>query len=150
MMKQKHIDMWVSVCKDISKVSNCPRGKFAALVIDEDSNTLLASGYNGYLRGGTPLCGGETCARDAKGIKSGENIEIGCIHAEMNALINCARETVSSRGKVLFLNGEPCLMCAKFIIQAGIRKVYIVGGVYRTNGVEVLKENKVEVVYIED
>jgi dCMP deaminase len=148
-MKQKHIDMWVSVCKNIAKVSNCPRGKFAALIIDEDSNTLLASGYNGYLRGGTPLCGGETCRRDEEGIKSGENIEIGCIHAEMNAIINCARETVSSAGKVIFVNGEPCIMCAKFIIQTGIRKVFIVGGIYKKNGVELFKENDVEVVVID-
>jgi len=149
-MKQKHIDMWVSVCRDIAKVSNCPRNKFAALVIDEDSNTLLASGYNGYLRGGSPLCGGETCRRDEEGIESGKNIEIGCIHAEMNALINCARETVSSVGKIMFVNGEPCLMCAKFIIQAGIKKVYIVGGIYKRNGVKLLEESNIGVAVIND
>lgn len=149
-MKQKHIDMWVSVCKDIAKVSNCPRNKFAALVIDENSNTLLASGYNGYLREGPPLCGGETCRRDEEGIESGKNIEIGCIHAEMNALINCARETVSSVGKIMFVNGEPCLMCAKFIIQAGIEKVYIVGGVYKRNGVKLLEESNIGVAVIND
>ncbi|MCK5547417.1 MAG: cytidine deaminase, partial [Thermoplasmata archaeon] len=119
-MKDKHVKMWVSVCMDIAKVSNCPRGKFAALIIDEESNTLVASGYNGYLRGGAPLCGGEDCGRDAKGIESGKNIEIGCIHAEMNALVNCARETVSSQRKIMFVNGEPCVMCAKLIVQAGI------------------------------
>ena len=148
-MKEKHIAMWVSVCRDISKASNCPRGKFAALIIDEESNTLLASGYNGYLRGGPPLCGGESCRRNDEGIESGKNIEIGCIHAEMNALINCARETVSSAGRIMFVNGEPCLMCAKFVVQAGIKKVYIVGGVYRNNGVKILRENGVEVVVVQ-
>jgi dCMP deaminase len=147
-MKEKHVQMWVSVCKDIAKVSNCPRAKFAALIIDEESNTLVASGYNGYLRGGPSLCGGETCTRDDEDIESGKNIEIGCIHAEMNALINCARETVSSRGKTIFVNGEPCIMCAKLIIQAGIKKVYILGGIYKNNGISLLKKSNIEVVVI--
>ena len=147
-MKPKHVDMWVEVCRVIAKASNCPRNKFAALVIDEKSNTLVASGYNGYLRGGPPLCGGDECARNEQNIESGCKIEIGCVHAEMNAIINCARETVSSAGKVMFVNGEPCVMCAKVIVQAGIGKVYIVGGVYRNNGVQVLRDMGVDVVLI--
>lgn len=149
-MKEKHIKMWVSVCRDIAEASNCPRGKFAALIIDEESNTLLSAGYNGYLRGGTPLCGGDVCIRDAEGIESGKNIEIGCVHAEMNAILNCSRETVSSLGKIMFVNGEPCVMCAKFIIQAGIKKVFILGGVYKKNGVALLKEANIDVVVIEE
>ena len=143
--KQKHIDLWVRLTREIASVSNCPRAKFGALVIDEDSNTLIASGYNGFLRGGPPLCGGEVCVRDSEGIPSGTSVEIGCIHAEMNVIINCARETVSSQKKVLFVNGEPCRMCSKLIIQAGIRKVYVVGGIYENHGLDFLGESGVAV-----
>ena len=147
-MKEKHVKMWVSVCKEIAWASNCPRAKFGALIIDEDSNTLVSSGYNGYLRGGPPLCGGELCKRTEDGIESGCSVEIGCIHAEMNALMNCARETVSCLGKSMFINGEPCRMCAKLMVQAGIRRVYIIGGVYGNNGLQVLGEIGVEVIQI--
>ena len=149
-MKQKHIDMWVSVCKEIAKASNCPRAKFGAILIDEKSNTLIASGYNGYLRGGSPLCGGETCARDRDKIESGNQVEIGCIHAEMNAILNCARETVSSQEKTFFVNGEPCRMCSKFLVQAGVTRIYIIGGVYGNNGLPLLKEMGVDVIILED
>ena len=70
-MKQKHIDMWVSICRDFASVSNCPRAKFGAIIVDGESNTLVAAGYNGYLRGGSPLCGGDTCRRDTENIESG-------------------------------------------------------------------------------
>jgi len=147
-LKDKHVKMWVSVCKEIAQASNCPRAKFGALIIDEDSNTLVSSGYNGYLRGGPPLCGGDVCKRTEDDIESGCSVEIGCVHAEMNALINCARETVSCLGKSIFVNGEPCRMCAKLMVQAGIERVYIIGGVYGNNGLEVLHEIGVEVIQI--
>lgn len=146
-MKPKHIRLWTNICLEIAKVSNCPRGKFGALIVDEGSNTLIASGYNGYLRGGPPLCGGEElCRREAEKIVSGTNIEVGCVHAEMNAIINCAREGVSTRDRVMFISGEPCVMCAKFIVQAGLKKVFVIGGRYKNNGVHVLDENGVPVV----
>jgi dCMP deaminase len=148
-MKQKHLKLWIDLCRRIAEVSNCPRGKFGAMIVDEESNTLVTSGYNGYLRGGSNLCGGlEECAREAQGIASGTSIEVGCVHAEMNAILNAARATVSTIGKVIFVNGEPCEMCAKFIVQAGLKRVYVIGNVYRKNGLAILRQHhvKVEVV----
>jgi dCMP deaminase len=145
-MKRKHLKLWIDLCRRMAEVSNCPRGKFGAIIVDEESNTLVTSGYNGYLRGGSNLCGGlEECAREARKIPSGTAIEIGCVHAEMNAILNAARETVSTKGKVIFVNGEPCEMCAKFVVQSGIKRVYVIGNVYRKNGLAILREHRVRV-----
>jgi dCMP deaminase len=145
-LKRKHLKLWIDLCRRIAAVSNCPRGKFGAIIVDEESNTLVTSGYNGYLRGGSNLCGGlDECAREARKIQSGTYIEIGCVHAEMNAILNSARETVSTKDKVLFVNGEPCEMCAKFIVQAGIKRVYVIGNVYRRNGLSILRAHRVKV-----
>ena len=148
-LKRKHLKLWIDLCRRMAEVSNCPRGKFGAIIVDEESNTLVTSGYNGYLRGGSDLCGGlEECARDAQKIPSGTAIEVGCVHAEMNAILNSARETVSTKGKVIFVNGEPCEMCAKFIVQAGIKCVYVIGNVYRKNGLSLLRQHHVKVTVL--
>jgi dCMP deaminase len=97
-------------------------------------------GYNGGPRGGGRLCAGETCSRDDQQIKSGERVEIGCHHAEMNVICNAAASGVATRGAWLIVTGEPCLMCAKLIHHAGITKVFVVAdGYVGANGVEYLK-----------
>ena len=149
MLKRKHLRLWIDLCRRMAEVSNCPRGKFGAIIVDEDSNTLVTSGYNGYLRHGSNLCGGlDECARDTRKIPSGTSIEVGCVHAEMNAILNAARETVSTKDKVIFVNGEPCEMCAKFIVQAGIRRVFVIGDVYKRNGLNILRGHKVPVTVL--
>lgn len=127
-MKQKHLGARIDQCLRLAQVSNCPRGKFGALLLDPVRNVVLCDGYNGGPRGGGSLCDGENCYRDEFGIHSGERVEIGCHHAEMNLICNCAANGIASQGAWLFVNGEPCSMCAKLIHHAGIAKVLIIGG----------------------
>jgi deoxycytidylate deaminase len=76
-------------------------------------------------------------------------MEIGCHHAEMNVICNCAASGVPTQGAWLIVTGEPCLMCAKMIHHAAITGVIIVkGGYMGKNGVDYLKENKVRIQYV--
>ena len=149
-MNKKHIDSWIEVCKVIAKNSDCHRAQHGAVIVEPKSNAMIASGYNGGQRGGSSLCGEYECQRNVLKIKSGENIEIGCIHAEMNALINLVRVGgVSSIGCDIYVTGEPCLMCSKLIQQAGIRRAYIIKGGYSSDdGPIFLKKHGVEVIYV--
>lgn len=146
-MKQKHLEMRIKQCLELAKVSNCPRKKFGALLLDPERNVVLMDGYNGGPRGGGRLCAGETCARDDQSIVSGSMIEVGCHHAEMNVICNAAASGVATKGAYLIVNGEPCIMCAKLIHHAGIVAVVITEGVYTvTNGVKYLAENNIAII----
>lgn len=145
-MKEKHIRIRIEQCLALSKASNCVRRKFGALLLDPQRNVVLMDGYNGGPRGGGELCGGDVCLRDVQQIESGTRMEIGCHHAEMNVICNCAASGVPTRGAWLVVTGEPCTMCAKLIHHAGIERVIVVGGGYAgANGIEYLKQHDVEV-----
>ena len=111
------------------------------------------NGYNGGPRGGSRLCDGESCVRNTCQIKSGTQNDIGCNHAEANAIANSARLGISVEGKWLFVNGEPCINCAKLIVQSGIaRVIYLEGGYLSNDGIVYLLKNHVSVypVVLED
>ena len=129
-MKDKHLQIRIDQCLVLSRASNCPRRKFGALLLDPDRNVILMDGYNGGPRGGGELCGGATCLRDDMAIPSGQRMEIGCHHAEMNVICNAAASGVATRGAWIIVTGEPCLMCAKLIHHAGVSKVIVVDGGY--------------------
>lgn len=149
-MKEKHIAIRIEQCLALAKASNCPRRKFGALLIDPTRNVVLMDGYNGGPRGGGSLCGGETCLRDELEVTSGERMEIGCHHAEMNVVCNAAAGGIATRGAWMIVTGEPCTLCAKLIHHAGISKILIVeNGYLGANGVDYLRAHGVEVQCVE-
>lgn len=145
-MKPKHIQIRIEQCLALAKASNCPRRKFGAMLLDPERNVVLMDGYNGGPRGGGKLCGGESCLRDDLEIQSGQRMEVGCHHAEMNVVCNCAASGVAMKGAWILVTGEPCVLCAKLIHHSGIKKVIVVGGGYAgENGVSYLRDHGVEV-----
>ena len=145
-MKEKHIRIRIEQCLALAKASNCPRRKFAAQLLDPERNVVLMDGYNGGPRGGGDLCGGDLCLRDEMAIPSGHRMEIGCHHAEMNVVCNCAASGVAMKGAWLLVTGEPCILCAKLIHHAGLTKVIVVGGGYAgENGIDYLVAHGIEV-----
>lgn len=149
-MKEKHIRIRIEQCLALATASNCPRRKFGALLLDPDRNVVLMDGYNGGPRGGGELCGGDVCLRDTECVESGTCLEIGCHHAEMNVVCNCAASGVPTKGAWIVVTGEPCTMCAKLIHHAGIARVLVVGGGYAgANGLEYLRRHGVEVALVD-
>lgn len=142
-MKPKHLRQRVESCIALSKLSPCSRRQFGCVILDPESNVVISDAYNGPLRNSCgDLCGGAGCLRD--GIESGTRLEVGCVHAEQNAIYNSTRQRASLIGAWLFVNGEPCLVCAKAIIQVGISRVIcITGGYSIQDGVELLEAHGV-------
>jgi dCMP deaminase len=142
----------MNYCLSLASCSPCSRRQYGAVLIDPERNQIIAEGYNGGPRGSKlgDLCGGNICLRTVQQIESGTSIEIGCHHAEMNLICNVAASNASARDAWLFVNGEPCIMCAKLIAQAGIVKVITIRGGYTdNNGIHYLQQNNVDVMYIE-
>ena len=84
------------------------------------------------------------CLREKKGIASGTHAEICyAIHAEQNAIIQAARLGISIDGATLYCTHQPCVICAKMIVNAGIRRVVYQEGYPDDFAVEMLKEGGV-------
>lgn len=136
----------------ISSQSPCTRAKVASLIFREDRKTILSTGFNGQARKSQlKLCGGDCCQRDEQGIPSGERIEVGCIHAEVNAISNAACEGIALEGSSMMVTAPPCLVCAKLIVQSGIKKVYFTSGDRWTHaGLAFLELNGIQLISLQD
>ena len=108
----------------ISQWSSCFRdGRSIGAVIVKDKR-ILSTGYNGA-PAGIPSCRErQECMRDTLKIPSGTRAELCyAIHAEQNAIIQAAKFGVSVEGATLYCTHQPCAICAKMIVNAGIKRV---------------------------
>jgi dCMP deaminase len=108
-----------SIAEAVAQKSTCPRLSVGCVIIDPESNFVLATGYNGAPRG-TEHCG-EACRTR----KVGEDRDkCKAVHAELNAIVSAARSGQRLDGSHAFQTISPCLTCSRIIIQAGIREVH--------------------------
>ena len=96
----------------ISKRSYDPRHRVGAVVVTEDNTQVLSVGYNGNYAGGP------------NEVESTEPGESGMIHAEINALLKM--DYNNPKKKTMYLTLSPCRMCAKAIVNAGIKEFIFV------------------------
>jgi len=115
-------EYFVSITKQVATRSTCLRRKVGAIVVKD--KRILTTGYNGAPKGVENCLEAGTCLREELGVPSGERHEI-CkgLHAEQNALLQAAYHGVSIKDSVIYCTTQPCIMCSKMIINAGIRKI---------------------------
>ncbi len=108
----------------ISGWSSCfRRGRAIGCVIVKDKR-IMTTGYNGAPAGIRTCREKGECLRDKLGIPSGTHAETCyAIHAEQNAIVQAAKLGVSIDGATLYCTHQPCSICTKMIINAGIRRV---------------------------
>jgi dCMP deaminase len=96
-------------------------------------------------------CTTETCLRLKTGVKPGERHEL-CrgVHAEQNAIIQCALHGVSSRGATLYVTHSPCTICAKMLINAGIERVVVNRKYPDDEGIQMLQDSEVKIDFLEE
>jgi dCMP deaminase len=105
----------------VSKRSTCLRRKVGAVIVQD--KRILTTGYNGAPRG-LPHCLEMGCLREEKEVASGERQEL-CrgLHAEQNAIVQAALYGISIKRSILYCTTQPCVTCAKMIINAGIKRI---------------------------
>jgi len=132
-------EYFMGIAFEVAKRSTCPRAQVGAIIVRD--KRILTTGYNGA-PSGLPHC-----------------TEVGCLmvgghcvrtlHAEQNAIIQAALHGVSIAGSTLYVTHQPCLTCAKMIINAGIKRV-VYGGRYPDDmAVSFLEQAGVELVYFQ-
>ncbi|MFH1622479.1 MAG: cytidine/deoxycytidylate deaminase family protein [Candidatus Omnitrophota bacterium] len=116
-------EYFIDIAHLVSKRSTCLRRKVGAIIVND--RRILATGYNG-----TPSkirhCGEVQCLRDKLKIPSGERHEL-CrgLHAEQNVLLQAALYGISLKNSILYCTNQPCVICAKMLINAGIQEIVI-------------------------
>ena len=104
---------WNTYFKDIVKVtatrSPCERLKVGCLIVKD--NRIISQGYNGFL----PGCPHTSIVRD--------DHEQATLHAEQNALCDCAKRGVSCNDATVYITHYPCLICTRLLIASGICEI---------------------------
>lgn len=134
--KQYNLDQrYLRMAQIWAENSYCVRRKVGALVVKD--KMIISDGYNGTPSGFPNVC------------EDGNNTTYPYVlHAEANAITKLARSSNNSDGATLYVTAAPCIECAKLIIQAGIRRV-IYGEEYRlADGLDLLRQAGIEVVYL--
>lgn len=116
----------MEITKLVAKRSTCTRRHVGAVLV-KDKN-ILATGYNGAPKK-LPHCLEVGCLREQLNVPSGERHEL-CrgLHAEQNAIIQAAFHGISIRDTILFCTNQPCLICSKMLINAGIKEIIYFDG----------------------
>ena len=132
----------------VAQRSTCTRRAVGAIIVKD--KRILSTGYNGAPTG-IRHCLEVGCLRESLGVPSGERHEL-CrgIHAEQNAIIQAAYHGVSVKDAVLYCTNQPCAICAKMIINAGIKTIYYQSGYTDALAEEMLAEARIDLIQHDD
>ncbi len=147
-MRPSWDEYFLEITDVVAKRSTCLRRHVGALLVK--NRQILSTGYNGA-PSGLVHCGERGCLRDRLQIPSGQRAELcRAVHAEQNAMIQAARHGVSVEGGTLYVTTQPCVLCTKLAINAGIRRIVYRGEYPDELSLEMLAEAGVELVHLSD
>jgi dCMP deaminase len=138
-------EYFMGIAKLTSERSTCLRRKVGAVIVRDKQ--VVATGYNGAPKGIAHCDEKGGCLREKLGVPSGERHELcRALHAEQNAIIQAATSGQSIEGSTIYITHQPCVICAKMIINAGIRKIIVEEGYPDELAVEILDEAGLKIV----
>jgi dCMP deaminase len=135
-------DEWfMDMAEVTAKRSTCLRNCIGAVITVD--NRVVSHGYNG-LPAGEPNCiDTKVCRKD----EAKDEAYKPCLHAEQNAIVQCAKRGIAIVGGTIYITDSPCPTCAKLIIAAGIEKVVCTQG-KRRDGIDMLTNSRKVVLKI--
>jgi dCMP deaminase len=143
-MRQSWDVYFMKITELVAKRSTCLRRSVGAVAVKD--KRILATGYNGPpsgLRHCDELGG---CLRDKLKIPSGERQELSrAVHAEQNVIIQAAKLGINIDGATLYVTNYPCFICAKMLINAGIKKIVYEKGYPDKLAKDILEEAGIQV-----
>lgn len=144
MIKRPSIDRYfINIARVIATRTTCLRNEVGAVIVRDKQ--ILATGYNGA-PSGTEHCLDIGCIRIKENIPSGKNHEkCRAVHAEQNAIIQAAIHGVNIAGATLYCTHQPCILCAKMLINSKIVRVVYEHTYPDTDALNILKEAGVKV-----
>lgn len=129
---------FMDIAKVVSSRSTCPRKSVGAVIVRD--RTILSTGYNGSIRG-MPHCNDVGCIIE-------NNHCVATVHAEVNAIVQSAKNGVVTNASDIYVTASPCWNCFKLLANAGIRRV-VYSEFYRDDRIfEVAKQIGIELVLL--
>jgi len=140
---------WNQYFMDIAELvktrSTCLRRQVGAVIVKD--KRILTTGYNGAPSGMRHCLELGGCLRDQMNIPSGERHELcRALHAEQNAIIQAAYHGISISGSTIYVTLQPCSLCAKMIVNAGIVRIVFKGSYPDDLSMAILEEAKIDLV----
>lgn len=134
MERPRKEEYYLNIAQEVAKRGTCLRRNYGAIIVKNDE--IIATGYTGAPRGTKNCCEIGSCNREDLKVPSGQRYELcRSVHAEQNAIISAARKDmidskmylvgIDAKTGELFENTEPCLLCKRLILNAGISTVII-------------------------
>lgn len=118
-------EYFLEIAKTCASRSNCIRAQVGAVIVGED-NKIKATGYNGTPSKVVSCMELGYCYRVANNIESGTRYETcRSIHAEQNAIIQAGQDRCKGATMYIYGHNFICILCKRFIVQAGIKDVYL-------------------------
>ena len=105
-------EYFAEICLVTAKRSPCHRLQVGCLLVK--NNRIISQGYNGFLPGAEH----KSVIRD--------NHEQATVHAEQNAITDCAKRGVSCNEAIAYITHYPCIICCRLLLAAGIKKIYYI------------------------
>ena len=147
-----HRKSWDEYFMEIAEIvktrSTCLRRQVGAVIVKD--NRIITTGYNGApsgLRHCTEIGG---CERARLNIPSGQRHELcRALHAEQNAIIQAAKIGVSTEGATIYITLQPCVICAKMLVNARIKRIVFSGEYPDELSKAILEEADVELVVMD-
>lgn len=136
-------DYFLEVARLVAKRSTCLRRHVGAVAVRD--KRILASGYNGA-PSGLAHCIDTGCIREKMNIPSGERQELcRALHAEQNVIIQALLHRIDLNGSFIYVTNQPCVICSKMLISAGIKEIIISEGYPDALARKMLKEARIKV-----
>lgn len=138
---------FMKIALEESKLANCAKGKVGAIIVL--SEKILGKGNNSVPINCKP-CTIDSCLRKKYNLKSGERQEIcRVVHAEQNAILNSLKDGHDLNGATIYVTKSPCMICAKLIINVGIKKVVYANKYPDIQAFKILDEAGIKMEYLE-
>lgn len=147
-MRKSWDEYFMEIAEIVKTRSTCLRRQVGAVIVKE--NRIITTGYNGApsgLKHCTEIGG---CERARLNIPSGQRHELcRALHAEQNAIIQAAKVGVSTEGTTIYITLQPCVICAKMLVNAGIKRIVFKGEYPDALSKAILEEAEIELVVME-
>ncbi len=134
-MRKNWNEYFMDLAHMVADRGTCDRAYVGCVLVNQE-HRIVSTGYNGSIQG-NPHC-------DEVGHTMRDGHCIATIHAEMNALLYCAKMGIAVNGCIAYVTHFPCLNCTKALIQAGISQIYY-HEAYRLDdyALELLERNRI-------
>ncbi len=144
MTTRPRIDIYfLNIASVVATRSTCLRNHVGSVIVK--NKRILSTGYNGA-PSGMEHCLDIGCVRDLENIPSGTRHEkCRAVHSEQNAIIQAAIHGVSIEGATIYCTHQPCILCAKMIINANIKRVVYRNGYPDEDSLKFLHDASIEV-----